>query len=129
MTKIIVEKILFDLNKILNSYDNLHSYEKRECTYGKIKRELLSINNVTEELIPLMKKLSKENPSQIKGLSTLSTIFKITYLPTLKVHLLYLSQIQESDTDLLKIQARLAITYLNIDSCIDNLRIIHSYLK
>ena len=71
----------------------------------------------------------QNNKTAILGLDTLIKIFKITYLPTLRIHLLYLKERKESDPELLKIQARLALTYLNVDGCVDNLRIIHSYLK
>lgn len=117
------------MNKIFDSYEILHKFEETGCTIEQIKKELVTIKESTENLSLNMAKLIKENPSQIKGMPTLSSIFKITYLPTLKIHLLYLSQIHESDIDLLKIQSRLAITYLNVDGCIDNLRIIHAYLK
>lgn len=125
----IVEKILHNINKILNSFEKLHEYETKGCTREEIKKELLLLKTGTEELIPLMNKLFKDNPSQIQGLPTLSNIFKITFLPTLKIHLLYLSRIKESNIDLLKIQARFAITYLNVDGCVDSLKIIHAYLK
>ncbi len=117
------------MGKIFDSYDKLHEFETTGCTTEQIKEELIGIKESTEKLSVSMTRLFKENPSQIKGIPTLSGIFKVTYLPTLKIHLLYLSQIRESDTDLLKIQSRLAITYLNVDGCIDNLRIIHAYLK
>ncbi|MDE1766865.1 MAG: hypothetical protein KGI27_11435 [Thaumarchaeota archaeon] len=129
MAKALVEQVLHDINKIFDSYDKLHEYERTGCTTEQIKKELVMLKESTEKLSPLMTRLFKENPSQIKGISTLSSIFKITYLPTLKIHLLYISQIKESKTDLLKIQSRLAITYLNVDGCIDSLRIIHAYLK
>ncbi len=127
--KILIEKILSNINKILNCYEKLHDYEEQGCTYEEIKKELILLKNANEELTPLMKSLFKDNPTKIKGISTLSNIFKITFLPTLKVHLLYLKQTKDQNKSLLKIQARLAITYLNVDDCIDNLRIIRSYLK
>ncbi|MGI0026858.1 MAG: hypothetical protein ACREAD_03350 [Nitrosopumilaceae archaeon] len=129
MIKNITEEILSNINKIVNSYEKLHEYEIKGCTSVEIKKELQLLKNTTEKLYPLMMQLFKENQSKIKGISTLASIFKVTFLPLLKIHLLYLSQINESDTNLLKIQSRLAITYLNIDGSIDNLRIIHSYLK
>ncbi len=87
------------------------------------------IKNSNEELTPLMKTLFREHPNKIQGLATLAKIFKVTFIPTLKIHLLYLKQTEVQSNGLLKIQARLAITYLNVDGCIDNLRIIRSYLK
>ncbi|MDE2589952.1 MAG: hypothetical protein KGL95_09855, partial [Patescibacteria group bacterium] len=122
--KILVEKILSNINKVLTCYEKLHDYEEHGCTYDKIKKELILLKNTSEELIPLMKSLSKGNPTQIIGANTLFNIFKVNFLPTLKVHLLYLKETERLDKDLLKIQARLAITYLNVDGCIDNLRII-----
>lgn len=124
-----IEQILRHVARILDSYERLHEYEKMGCTVEQVKKELNSLKDSTEKLSPLMLKLFKENPSQIKGVATLSNIFKITYLPTLKIHLMYLSQVKKSTSDLLKIQSRLAITYLNVDGCIDNLRIIQAYLK
>lgn len=129
MTKAIVEQILYNINKILDSYDKLHEYETIGCTTEQIQKELIALKEATIKLSSLMIRLFKENPTQIKGLSTLSSIFKITYLPTLKIHLLYLSQIKKLNNDLPQIQSRLAITYLNVDGCIDNLRIIRAYLK
>lgn len=129
LIKYVTEEILLNINRILNSYEKLHEYEIKGCTIEEIKKELQLLKNTTEKLYPLMMKLFKENQSKIKGISTLASIFKVTFLPLLKIHLLYLSQINESDTNLLSIQSRLAITYLNIDGSIDNLRIIHSYLK
>ncbi|MDE1829069.1 MAG: hypothetical protein KGI25_01985 [Thaumarchaeota archaeon] len=127
--KIIVEKILSNINKVLTCYEKLHDYEQHGCTYEEIKKELILLKNTNEELVPLMKSLSKDNSAQIQGVHTLFNLFKVNFLPTLKVHLLYLKQTDELSEDLLKIQARLAITYLNVDDCIDNLRIIRSYLK
>jgi hypothetical protein len=129
LAKAIIEQILDNISKIFYSYDKLHEFETVGCTIEQMKKELITLKEATEKLSSGMIKLFKENPTQIKGLSTLSSIFKITYLPTLKIHLLYLSQIRESNNHLLKIQSRLAITYLNVDGCIDNLRIIHAYLK
>jgi hypothetical protein len=129
LAKIIIEQVLDNINKIFGSYDKLHEFETVGCTTEQMKKELVTLKEATEKLSTAMIRLFKENPTQIKGLSTLSGIFKITYLPTLKIHLLYLSQIQESNNRLLKIQSRLAITYLNVDGCIDNLRIIYAYLK
>ncbi|MGI0102566.1 MAG: hypothetical protein ACREA7_08235 [Nitrosotalea sp.] len=127
--KILIEKILSNINRILTCYEKLHDYEDRGCTYEEIKKELILLKNTNEELAPLMKSLFKDNPTRIQGIATLSSIFKVTFLPTLKVHLLYLKQTEDLNESLLKIQARLAITYLNVDGCIDNLRIIRSYLK
>ena len=127
--KIIVEKILENINRVLLCYDRLHHYEENGCTYGEIKKELVQLKNTNEELVPLMKSLFKDNPTGIQGISTLSNIYKVNFLPTLKVHLLYLKQTENLNDDLLRIQARLAITYLNVDGCIDSLRIIRSYLK
>lgn len=127
--KFLLEKILLNINKIIICYEKLHDYEIKGCTYEEIKKELVSLQNASEELAPLMKSLFKNNSTQIKGLITLSNIFRVTYLPTLKVHLIYLYQTEDLSKNILKIQARLAITYLNVDGCIDNLRIIHSYLK
>lgn len=129
LIKYVTEEILSNINRILNSYEKLHEYEVNGCTSEEIKKELQLLKSTTENLYPLMMKLFKENQSKIKGVSTLASIFKVTFLPLLKIHLLYLSQINESNPNLLKIQSRLAITYLNIDGSIDNLRIIHSYLK
>jgi len=114
---------------MVESYEKLHSFEKHGCTSEQIKKELHAMENSTEELVVLMTRLQKENLGKIQGMSTIESIFKVTYLPTLKIHLIYLEQIGESNISLLKIQSRLAITYLNVDGCIDNLRIIHAYLK
>ncbi len=127
--KLLVEKILSNINRILTGYEKLHHYEEHGCTYAEIKKELVQLKNTSEELTPLMKSLFKDNPTRIQGITTLSNIFKVTFLPTLKVHLLYLKQTEGLNDSHLKIQARLAITYLNVDGCIDNLRIIRSYLK
>ncbi|HJW19740.1 MAG TPA: hypothetical protein VJ571_04205 [Candidatus Nitrosotalea sp.] len=129
MTRHLIEQILSGINKMVESYEKLHNFEKHGCTSEQIKKELHSMENSTEELTLLMTRLQKENLGKIQGLSTIESIFKITYLPTLKIHLIYLEQIGESNMSLLKIQSRLAITYLNVDGCIDNLRIIHAYLK
>lgn len=125
----VVEQVLRNIAKILYSYDKLHEYEKSGCTIEQLRDELVALRESTQKLSSFMLKMFKENPSKIKGVSTLSNIFKITYLPTLKIHLLYLSQLKKSDDNLLRIQSRLAITYLNVDECIDNLRIIQAYLK
>ena len=127
--KVLSENISSHTSRILNSYEKLHYYEKNGCTYEEIRKELLLLKNSTEELTSLMKTLFRDNPNRVPGLATISSIFKVQFLPTLKVHLLYLTQTKVSNKDLLKIQARLAITYLNVDGCIDNLRIIQSYLK
>lgn len=129
MPSALVEQILRNISKIIDSYEKLHIYETEGCTLDQMRKELVSLKDSTEKLSPLMLKLFRENPTQVKGVSTLSGIFKITYLPTLKIHLLYLSQLKKSPDDLLRIQSRLAITYLNVDGCVDNLRIIHAYLK
>jgi hypothetical protein len=126
LSKHTVEKIISNINKIEECYEKLHTYEKSGCTSDNIKKELKILQISTTELITLMANLKKE---KISGLSTLQSIFKITYLPILKIHLLYLDRIQESDADLLKIQTRLSMTYLNVDDCIDNLKIIRAYLK
>jgi hypothetical protein len=128
LSKHTVEKIISNINKIEECYEKLHTYEKSGCTNDNIKKDLKILQNSTMELITFMANLKKEN-AKISGLSTLQSIFKITYLPILKIHLLYLDRIQESDADLLKIQARLSMTYLNVDNCIDNLKIIRAYLK
>ena len=127
--KMLVEKIVSDINKVLACYEKLHDYEEHGCTYVEIEKELILLKKTNEELIPLMKSLSKEKLNQIQGVNTLFNIFKVNFLPTLKVHLLYIKQTHGLDESLLRIQARLAITYLNVDGCIDNLRIIRSYLK
>jgi hypothetical protein len=128
MARYLIEHILSNINKIIGCYERLHVYEKEGCTYDTIKKELKILKNSTDNLITLMVNLKKEK-TKIYGLSTLQNIFKITYLPILKIHILYLERIKESHEDLLKIQARLAMTYLNVDDCIDNLKIIYAYLK
>ncbi len=128
MSKQLIEDILSHISKIINSYEKLSHYENSGCTYEQIKKELQLLLISTEELSPLIKNLQNHKIA-IQGLDTLVKIFKITYLPTLKIHLLYLKERKESNVELLKIQARLALTYLNVDGCVDNLRIIHAYLK
>jgi hypothetical protein len=128
LSKHIVEKIVININKVVECYEKLHAYEKDGCTYDEIKKDLRVLQSSTIHLITLMASLKKDN-AMISGLSTLQSIFKITYLPVLKIHLLYLDRIQEYDSDLLKIQARLAMTYLNVDDCVDNLKIIRASLK
>ncbi|MEO9307900.1 MAG: hypothetical protein ABI342_06295 [Nitrososphaera sp.] len=128
MSKHTIEKIISNINNVVECYEKLHTYEKNGCTYDDIKKDLKTLHRSTIQLITFMANLKKED-AKIPGLSTLQNIFKITYLPVLKIHLLYLDRIKERDSDLLKIQARLAMTYLNVDDCVDNLRIIRASLK
>jgi hypothetical protein len=128
MTKLLTREIVESINKILNSYDKLYEFEKKGCSYEQIRKELLVLKNSTETLSALMPKLIKDDPLITEKVN-LANIFRITYLPTLKIHLVYLSENQESKSNLLKIQARLAITYLNVDDCMNNLKILRTHLK
>lgn len=115
-------------NKILNSYDRLHEFEKKGCTYEQIRKELVTIKNSTESLSSIIPKLMKVRSINVET-QNINDVFKISYFPTLKIHLVYLSENQESKNELLKIQARLAITYLNVDECMNSLKILRTLLR
>lgn len=128
MTKLLIREIVENITKILNAYDKLHEFEKKGCNYEQIRKELLILKKSTEVLSIFIPKLIRNDLLATQE-ANLSNIFRITYLPTLKIHLVYLSENRESKNNLLKIQARLAITYLNVDSCMDHLKTLRTYLK
>lgn len=128
MTKLLISEIIDNINKILNAYDKLHEFEKKDCSYEQIRKELFTLRNSTERLASLVPKLTRSTQAVIQT-ADLTDVFKITYFPTLKIHLVYLSENPESKHNLFKIQARLAITYLNVDSCMDNLKTLRDHLS
>ncbi|MDE2589422.1 MAG: hypothetical protein KGL95_07130 [Patescibacteria group bacterium] len=125
MTKLLINEIIENINKILNSYDKLHEFEKKDCSHEQIRKELLTLRNSTERLASLIPKFNQK----VVQTTDLADVFKITYFPTLKIHLMYLSENQESKHNLLKIQARIAITYLNVDGGMDKLKTLRDHLK
>jgi uncharacterized pyridoxamine 5'-phosphate oxidase family protein len=123
------ERMRIVTNEIIECYNQLRKYETDGCTLDELRKALIDTRNSAEELPSLLALMLKENPSQTEAVKELAKIFKVPFLSTLRVHILSMANMPtDIDSNWIKTQANMAVTYINFDGYIDSLRIMSSFL-
>ncbi|MCJ8306751.1 MAG: hypothetical protein HRU07_06860 [Nitrosopumilus sp.] len=124
------ERLKIVLDRILDGYDHLKEFESKGTTKEDLRQELINIRDTCEEIPALFGESAKELGLDIEKLTPLANLLKVNFDSAIKVQLMIITDPNTPNNEAwIKMQSNMAITMMNMNGQIDQIRMLRKIIK